>query len=123
DFEYVYAAKVHGLENMLAAIDPHQLKVMVLFSSVAGFYGNTGQADYAIANEILNKTAHRFQALYPQCRVITINWGPWDGGMVTQQLRDYFDQLNTKIIPVDVGTQMPIDELETPPDQGAVQIV
>lgn len=123
DFEYVYAAKVHGLENMLAAIDPHQLKVLVMFSSVAGFYGNTGQADYAIANEILNKTAHRFQALYPQCRVITINWGPWDGGMVTQQLRDYFDQLNIKIIPVDVGTQMLIDELETPSDQGAVQIV
>ncbi len=123
DFEHVYAAKVHGLENLLAAVDPKLLQVLVLFSSVAGFYGNTGQADYAIANEILNKTAHRFQHLYPQCRVITINWGPWDGGMVTQQLRDYFDQLNIKIIPVDVGTQMLVQELEAPTTDHAVQIV
>lgn len=123
DFENVYAAKVQGLENLLAAIPANQLQYLVLFSSVAGFYGNVGQADYAIANEILNKTAHRFQALYPQARVVSINWGPWDGGMVTQQLRDYFDKLNVKIIPVDVGTQMLIDELEAQGTGAAVQVV
>lgn len=123
DFENVYAAKVQGLENLLAAVPPQQLDYLVLFSSVAGFYGNVGQADYAIANEILNKTAHRIQALYPACRVVSINWGPWDGGMVTPQLREYFDKLNVKIIPVDVGTQMLIDELEAPPANAVAQVV
>jgi acyl transferase domain-containing protein len=123
DFENVYAAKVQGLENLLAAIPASQVQYLVLFSSVAGFYGNVGQADYAIANEILNKTAHRFQALYPSSRVVSINWGPWDGGMVTPQLRQYFDQLNIKIIPVDVGTQMLIDELEAQGTGVAVQVV
>lgn len=121
DFEWVYSAKVDGLENLLAAIPAAQLEYLVLFSSVAGFYGNIGQADYALANEILNKTAHRFQALYPHTRVVSINWGPWDGGMVTQQLRDYFDKLNIKIIPVEVGTHMLIHELEAEPK--ATQVV
>jgi NAD(P)-dependent dehydrogenase (short-subunit alcohol dehydrogenase family) len=123
DFENVYAAKVQGLENLLAAVSADQLAYLVLFSSVAGFYGNVGQADYAIANEILNKTAHRFQTLHPSCRVVSINWGPWDGGMVTQQLRDYFDKLNIKIIPVDVGTRMLIDELEASGNGAATQVV
>lgn len=113
DFENVYSAKVEGLENLLEAIPASQLQFLVLFSSVAGFYGNVGQADYAIANEILNKTAHRFKTLYPSCRVISINWGPWDGGMVTPQLRQYFESLDIKIIPVDVGTRMLVSELES----------
>jgi len=122
DFENVYAAKVTGLENLLAVVAPDALRFLVLFSSVAGFYGNVGQADYAIANEVLNKTAYRFNKLYPNCHVISINWGPWDGGMVTAQLREYFDKLDIKVIPVDVGTRMLVDELNAP-GQSPVQIV
>ncbi|MBE9046882.1 SDR family NAD(P)-dependent oxidoreductase [Pleurocapsales cyanobacterium LEGE 10410] len=58
DFDLVYAPKVRGLANLLACIDPSQLDCLVLFSSVVGFYGNAGQTDYAIANDILNKTAY-----------------------------------------------------------------
>jgi NAD(P)-dependent dehydrogenase (short-subunit alcohol dehydrogenase family) len=122
DFENVYAAKVAGLENLLAVVPAESLHYVILFSSVAGFYGNIGQADYAIANEILNKTAYRFKKLYPGCHVISINWGPWDGGMVTPQLREYFDKLNIRVIPVEVGTQMLVRELLAPGDAPA-QIV
>ncbi len=111
DFETVYSAKVAGLENILAAVPSSQLTALVLFSSVAGFYGNVGQADYAIANEVLNKIAHHFSKHYPACKVISINWGPWDGGMVTPQLREYFDKLDIKVIPIEVGTRMLVDEL------------
>lgn len=114
DFEWVYAAKIHGLENLLAVCPPATLQTLVLFSSVAGFFGNVGQADYAIANEILNKTAHQLKAQYPALRVISINWGPWDGGMVTPQLRAYFNELGVQVIPPHVGTQMLIDELNAP---------
>jgi hypothetical protein len=37
----------------------------VLFSSIVGFFGNVGQSDYAIANEILNKSAHLIKRKYP----------------------------------------------------------
>ncbi len=123
DFEMVYAAKVHGLENMLAAIPTKQLQYLVLFSSVAGFYGNVGQADYAIANEVLNKAAHIYKQQNPACHVVSVNWGPWDAGMVTPQLKAYFEQNNIKVIPVEVGTHMLIEELESIPGDHAVQVI
>lgn len=122
DFETVYAAKVDGLANLLACVPPGQLDTLVLFSSAAGFYGNPGQSDYALANEILNKTAHLIQRTHPQCHVISLNWGPWDGGMVTPALRALFAERNIDIIPVDSGAQMLVDELEQR-NSAAVQVL
>ena len=112
DFETVYAAKVDGLANLLDCVPPGHLDTLVLFSSAAGFYGNPGQADYALANEILNKSAHLIQRTHPHCHVISLNWGPWDGGMVTPALRALFAERHIDIIPVDSGAQMLVDELE-----------
>jgi NAD(P)-dependent dehydrogenase (short-subunit alcohol dehydrogenase family) len=112
DFEAVYGTKIHGLENLLSAVPAGQLQTLVLFSSVAGFYGNTGQADYALANEILNKAAHLYKHRHPECRVISINWGPWAAGMVTPQLKAYFEANAIKVIPVEVGAHILIEELE-----------
>ena len=65
DFEIVFSTKIDGLENMLASVPVSQLNFLVLFSSIVGFFGNVGQADYAMANEILNKTAHCIKRKYP----------------------------------------------------------
>lgn len=111
DFEKVYTAKVQGLENLLTCINPQQLQHLVLFSSVTGFYGNMGQSDYAIANEILNKSAHLFKQNYPHCHVVAINWGGWDSGMVTPEIKKAFTERGIDIIPVEVGTQMLVQEL------------
>jgi NAD(P)-dependent dehydrogenase (short-subunit alcohol dehydrogenase family) len=112
DFETVYAAKVTGLENLLTCIPPKQLDYLVLFSSVAGFYGNAGQTDYAIANEILNKSAHLIKQKYPACHVVSINWGPWDSGMVTPELKKIFAQRQIEVIPIEVGAQLLVEELQ-----------
>jgi NAD(P)-dependent dehydrogenase (short-subunit alcohol dehydrogenase family) len=111
DFETVYAAKVTGLANLLSCIPLQQLNYLVLFSSVAGFYGNAGQTDYAIANEILNKSAHLVKQKYPDCHVVAINWGPWESGMVTPELKKFFTQRQIEIIPIEVGAQLLIEEL------------
>jgi NAD(P)-dependent dehydrogenase (short-subunit alcohol dehydrogenase family) len=111
DFETVYAAKVEGLENLLRSVELNQLKFLVLFSSFVSFYGNPGQSDYALANEILNKSAHRLNQQYPSCQVVAIGWGPWDGGMVTPQLKKHFAQLDVALIPAEVGAQLLADEL------------
>ena len=111
DFERVYGTKVSGLDNLLSCVDPSQLDFLVLFSSFVGFYGNAGQSDYAIANEILNKSAHRLQRSYPRCRVVAIGWGPWDGGMVTAQLKKHFSQLDMPLIPPDMGAKLLAAEL------------
>ncbi len=111
DFEKVYAVKVQGLQALLQAIPPQQLDHLILFSSAAGFYGNVGQADYALSNEILNKTAHLIKRQHPSCHVVSINWGPWDGGMVTPALKERFAERNIEVIPLEVGTRMLVDEL------------
>ncbi|WP_353932001.1 SDR family NAD(P)-dependent oxidoreductase [Okeanomitos corallinicola TIOX110] len=122
DFEKVYTAKVQGLQNLLNCINPQQLQHLVLFSSVTGFYGNIGQSDYAIANEILNKSAHQFKKDYPQTHVVAINWGGWDSGMVTPQLKKAFAERGIEIIPVEIGSQMLVNELH-PAYQNNTQVV
>ncbi|MDM9383691.1 SDR family NAD(P)-dependent oxidoreductase [Chlorogloeopsis sp. ULAP01] len=122
DFETVYAAKVKGLENLLYCVDISQLSYLILFSSIAAFYGNIGQSDYAIANEILNKLAHLIKQHYPNCHVVSINWGPWETGMITSQLKNIFQERNIDIIPVQVGTQLLVEELDVT-NHETVQVV
>ncbi|NEP49428.1 MAG: SDR family NAD(P)-dependent oxidoreductase [Moorea sp. SIO3C2] len=122
DFESVYATKVKGFQNLLSCVSPGQLDYLVLFSSVAGFYGNIGQSDYAIANEILNKSAHLVKQHHPSCHVVAINWGPWDSGMVTSELKKAFAKRNIEIIPIPVGTNMLVKELDSA-NQDTAQVV
>ena len=122
DYEMVFSAKINGLESLLSCTPLQQLDFLVLFSSIVGFYGNVGQADYAMANEILNKTAHRIKHSHPRCHVISVGWGPWDSGMVTPELKKAFEERNVKVIPADVGANILVDEL-LPAAQSIVQVV
>ncbi|MEO0685904.1 MAG: SDR family NAD(P)-dependent oxidoreductase, partial [Cyanobacteria bacterium J06649_11] len=122
DFDKVYNPKVKGLTNLLKCIPPSQLNSLVLYSSVVGFYGNAGQTDYAIANETLNKTAYLVKQQHPDCHVVAINWGPWDSGMVSPELKKAFAQRNVETIPVEVGTQMLVEEV-APGKQKDIQVV
>ncbi len=111
DFETVVSPKVDGLENMLNCVDMRRIRFLVLFSSIVGFYGNVGQSDYAIANEILNKSAYLLKRKYPDCHVIAINWGPWDSGMVTPELKKVFEARNVEVIPTEVGARVLVEAL------------
>jgi hypothetical protein len=106
DFDAVCGPKIAGLRSLLAVAPPEGLRHLVLFSSAAGFYGNLGQSDYAIANEILNKAAYQLQRSHPSCRVLALDWGPWDGGMVTPALKALFAQREIDVIPVDGGVEV-----------------
>ncbi len=122
DFETVYNPKIVGLENMLNVLPISQLKFLVLFSSIVGFFGNVGQADYAIANEILNKTAFSLKRKNPDCHIVSINWGPWDAGMVTPELKRAFEERNVQVIPTHMGVDLFVKEL-TSLQQNNIQVV
>ena len=111
-FERVFDTKVKGLENLLATAGHDRLKYLVLFSSVAARMGNRGQSDYAMANEVLNKIALREAAHRPNCKVLSINWGPWDGGMVSASLKREFERQGIHLIPVDGGVRCMLDEMK-----------
>lgn len=123
DFDLVVNTKVRGLNSVLKSVDLQKLKFIVLFSSVAGFFGNTGQADYALANEVLNKSAHILHKALPDCRVIAFNWGPWDSGMVSPQLKKYFTARGIPLINTDEGVETLVSAItadEPPPAQVVV---
>ncbi len=121
-FDRVYGTKVAGLRNVLAALAPNELRALVLFSSSTGRFGRTGQVDYAIANEVLNKTAQRYAHLLPRCRVVSVNWGPWDGGMVTPALKKLFNEEGVGLISLETGAQYLVRELGQSADP-AVEVV
>ena len=110
-FRQVYATKVDGLMNILNALDSDPLGHLVLFSSVSARTGNTGQCDYAMANEVLNKLARIESMRRSACRVTAINWGPWDGGMVTPSLKNAFAKMDISLIPLDTGAAMMVAEM------------
>jgi len=89
-FEQVYSTKVAGLRSLLHATRNDDLRFIALFSSSTGRFGRLGQVDYAVANEVLNKVAQAESRRRSGCRAVSINWGPWDGGMVTPALKKVF---------------------------------
>ncbi len=113
EYRSVYDTKILGLEALLACVDREKLTHLALFSSAAGFFGNEGQSDYSVANEILNKTAYRFRTLYPKCHVNAFDWGPWDGGMVTPQLKRMFEERGVEVISLNGGAKVFADDLSS----------
>lgn len=115
DWDSVFDAKIRGLQNILAAINIQKLQHLILFSSVSSYFGNAGQTDYALANEILNKFAYSFQILYPQLQVVSIDWGPWERGMMNPILRNLYREQGVDLIPASVGSKFCQEELRAHP--------
>jgi NAD(P)-dependent dehydrogenase (short-subunit alcohol dehydrogenase family) len=103
DFDSVYSTKVVGLRSLLANVNLDELKLLALFSSSTGRFGRAGQVDYAVANEVLNKTSRQLAGRLPNCRVVSFNWGPWDGGMVTPPLKKVFQAEGMGLISLQDG--------------------
>jgi len=104
DFETVFRPKVDGLRSLLSVCDISRVQFFALFSSSAAVFGNPGQAVYAMANGILNTQAAWLATRSPESRVLALCWGPWDGGMVTANLKELFAKRGVGTIPVDMGT-------------------
>ncbi|MFC3051558.1 SDR family NAD(P)-dependent oxidoreductase [Kordiimonas pumila] len=86
DIETVFAPKVDGLVHLDRATSGCALEFMVLCSSVAASFGNSGQALYAGANAFMDAFVHdRNQMVGAGTRAgktVSIAWPLWaDGGM------------------------------------------
>jgi acyl carrier protein len=116
DFDQVFSTKVDGLTALLDATADDPLRALVMFSSVAARCGNRGQVDYAMANEVLNKVAQA-ESARRGIAVRSLGWGPWEGGMVSPQLKAHFESLGVTLIPLKEGADMLVDELRADADR------
>ena len=78
-----------------------------------GAFGNVGQVDYSAANEVLNKTASLIKHRWPHVRALSINWGPWNAGMVSDALAGLYASKGLGLIPPDSGLALGLQELFT----------
>ncbi len=111
-FQRVFATKVTGFKNLLAATATDKLHHICCFSSVTARLGNRGQSDYGMANEILNKACQEEKRRRSgKCLVKSINWGPWAGGMVNTELARHFEAQGIGLIQLEQGAATFVDLL------------
>jgi malonyl CoA-acyl carrier protein transacylase len=106
----VFDTKVQGLRALLAAVAEDPIAMVCVFSSVAGRFGNEGQADYAMANEVASKVAAA-EARRRGCAAKALHWGPWDGGMVDAGLKAHFAARGVELLPLESGARRFVSEL------------
>src|SRR4029079_12213557 len=96
------------------------LRLLCVFSSVAGRFGHAGQADYAMANATLSAVAEAEAARRGGAVVRSIEWGPWDGGMVDAGLKAHFAREGVPLIGLEDGTRRFAAELAGGPAPAVV---
>lgn len=111
-FDRVFDTKALGLASLLAGTASDPLRLVALFSSVVARSGNPGQADYAMANEVLNRVARdEARRRGPSCVVKSINWGAWAAGMMTPELRALFRKRGITLLSLDEGAERFVAEI------------
>jgi len=116
-FSRVFDTKVDSAYLIERYLDPKKLKLLLLFSSTAGRFGNAGQGDYAAANETLNRFAWRWRDRFPKAKVVSICWGPWAGaGMASARALEKFRTAGIIPISAKAGTNFLTDEICRGPD-------
>jgi len=122
-FAAVLGAKCTGFMNLLDCMENQDPAFIVACSSTTARLGRRGQADYAAANECLNKLAQQAARRHTGSKVLSINWGPWDGGMVDARLRKVFHSEGVGLIPLATGADYLLGELASAPSPAVELIV
>ena len=114
----VVETKVLGLLLLQKYLDPQALRFFAVMSSVAGRYGNTGQADYATANELMNRICCQLANSWGESVVVkAMCWGPWGpsefgSGMVTPEIEAKFAARGISLVQAPTGRALLRNELE-----------
>ena len=77
EFDLVFDVKSDGWFNLLHGLGDTPLGTAVVFSSIAGRFGNGGQTDYSAANDLLCKSIANLRNTRPGTRGVAIDWTAW----------------------------------------------
>jgi acyl transferase domain-containing protein/NAD(P)H-dependent flavin oxidoreductase YrpB (nitropropane dioxygenase family) len=109
-FERVFATKLAAAQSLVEHLRD-DVKLVVLFSSISGAFGNRGQADYAAAGDALDKLAWSLQRRIAG-RVVSIDWGPWSGSGMAVDLEREFSRRGIRLIDPERGVEALLAELD-----------
>ncbi len=122
EFDLVFDTKADGLFHLLRAIGGARLGALVVFSSIAGRFGNGGQTDYAAANDLLCKVASSFRTARPETRGVAIDWTAWAGiGMASRgSIPKMMEAAGIEMLPAAEGVPVVRQELARASSVGEV---
>jgi NAD(P)-dependent dehydrogenase (short-subunit alcohol dehydrogenase family) len=124
EFDLVFDVKSDGWFHVLRAIGDMPLGATVAFSSIAGRFGNGGQADYSSANDLLCKLTSSLRTTRPATRGIAIDWTAWGGiGMATRgSIPKMMELAGIDMLPPEAGIPIIRRELTAGGTRGEVVI-
>ena len=113
----VVETKIVGLMMLQKYVRLESLKFFTVFSSVAGRYGNSGQTDYATANELMSRLCCQLSHKWGDKVIVrALCWGPWSqtkfgAGMVNAETEAKFAAKGVKLVGADDGCRLFKNEL------------
>jgi hypothetical protein len=112
-FALVFDIKADGMFSLLHAIGDMPLGATVVFSSVAGRFGNSGQTDYSAANDLLCKITSYLRHNRPATQAIAVDWTAWGGiGMATRgSIPTIMKAAGIDMLPPEIGIPVVRQEL------------
>jgi len=121
EFRQVFEVKVMGFYHLMHALLKGQalvqaeqpLQAVQVFTSVAGRFGNPGQADYAAANDTLCRWMFALQKQYPGTQFQALDWSAWaEVGMATRGfVPAVMERAGIDMMPTDVAAPQVAGEL------------
>ncbi len=124
EFDLVFDVKCDGWFNLMRAIGKMPLGATVVFSSIAGRFGNAGQTDYSSANDLLCKVTSQLRSTRPHTRGIAVDWTAWaDIGMATRgSIPKMMEVAGIDMLPPEAGIPLIRRELTVGGTRGEVLV-
>ncbi|MCK9522068.1 MAG: acyltransferase domain-containing protein [Proteobacteria bacterium] len=99
--------KISPIFTMMESLDWSQVRFVSAFGSIAGLFGNTGQTDYALANDMMAWMVQELCAVHPHIKGHTLEWTAWVGtGMVSEEEGKRFKAAGLKALTVETGVPL-----------------
>ena len=105
EYDLVFDVKSDGWFNVFHGARQMPIGATVVFSSVAGRFGNRGQTDYAAANDLLCKVTSNLRRTMPATRGLALDWTAWGGiGMATRgSIPKIMEMAGVQMLPAEAG--------------------
>ena len=124
EFDLVFGVKSDAWHSLVRALGDTPVGAAVVFSSIAGRFGNGGQTDYSAANDFLCKCMSGLRHTRPKTRGLAIDWTAWGGiGMATRgSIPTMMEAAGIDMLPPEAGIPLVRRELTQGPPAGEIVV-